>query len=195
MSSAMTKVEARKLFLQKRKELSDAQRDVFNLHIYNHFFLDPALSFVHTLHIFLSMERTREPDTWQLIDRIRREMPHIRLVIPRISNDGLLDHIYFEGLHQLKLNDLGIMEPQQGVPAEVSKIDMVLVPLVAVDRDGNRVGYGKGFYDRFLADCRPNCTKIGLSFFEPVDEITDAEAHDVPLDVLITPAGRISFVR
>jgi 5-formyltetrahydrofolate cyclo-ligase len=189
----MTKAEARKAFLQQRKQLSDAQRDVLNLQIYNHFFLDPSLSFIHTLHIFLSIERTREPDTWQIVDRIRREMPHIRLVIPRINDQGKLDHIYFEGLHQLKANDFGIMEPMQGVPAEISKIDMVLVPLLAVDKRGNRVGYGKGHYDRFLVECRSDCTKIGLSFFEPADTIEDAEKHDVPLDVVITPNGRIHF--
>ncbi len=189
----MTKAEARKLFLQKRKELGDAQRDVLNLHIYNHFFLDPSLSFIHTLHIFLSMERTHEPDTWQIIDRIRREMPHIRLVVPRINENGVLDHLYFEGLHQLKAGGFGIMEPQQGVPAEVRKLDLVLVPLLAADTHGNRVGYGKGHYDRFLVDCREDCKKVGISFFEPVDEISDAEAHDIRLDVLVTPNGRIEF--
>lgn len=189
----MTKSEARKVYLKKRQALTDGQRDIFNLNIYHRIFASGYLDLVHTLHVFLSMERTQEPDTWQLIDRIRREMPGIRLVLPRIKDNGLLDHIYFEGLHQLKENALGILEPQQGVPAPVNKIDMVIIPLVAVDVEGNRVGYGKGFYDRFLKECRPDCKKIGLSFFAPTEKFSDVESHDVPLDMCFTPDGVIVF--
>jgi 5-formyltetrahydrofolate cyclo-ligase len=183
----MTKSEARREYLRRRQALTDAQRDIYNLAIYNRFFASGRLDFIKTLHIFLSMERTREPDTWQLIDRIRREVPNTRLVLPRINEQGLLDHIYYEGLHQLKLSTLGILEPQQGVPAPVQKIDMVIVPLVAFDVLGNRVGYGKGFYDRFLKECRSDCKKIGLSFFAPAEEFSDVEEHDVPLDACYTP--------
>lgn len=189
----MTKTEARKEFLKRRRSLTDAQRDVLNLHLYNHLFASGYLDRVHTLHIFLSMERTREPDTWQIIDRIRREMPNIRLVVPRIGNEGNLDNIYFEGLHQLKQSDKGILEPAQGVPVSVSKIDMVLVPLVAVDVEGNRVGYGKGFYDKFLKMCRPDCKKVGLSFFEPAEKFSDVQPHDVPLDACVTPDNVFVF--
>jgi 5-formyltetrahydrofolate cyclo-ligase len=193
MSSVMTKAEARKAFLEKRKALPDAQRDVLNLKIYHRIFASGYLDLVRNLHIFLSIERTREPDTWQLIDRIRREMPNIRLIVPKINERGLLDNIYFEGLHQLKQNELGILEPAQGVPATVSKIDMVMVPLVAFDVEGNRVGYGKGFYDRFLKDCRPDCKKVGISFFGPVEKFPDVEDHDVPLDMCFTPDDVVIF--
>lgn len=189
----MTKAQARKIYLAKRKALSQGERDMLNQHIYHNFFINPALSFVRTLHIFLSMERTLEPDTWGLIDRLRREMPFIRLVIPRIAENGELDHVYFEGLHQLKQSAFGIMEPVQGIPAEVTKIDFVLVPLLAVDRNGNRVGYGKGHYDRFLKECRADCTKAGISFFPPTEIFTDVEPHDVPLDLCFTPDGAIAF--
>jgi 5-formyltetrahydrofolate cyclo-ligase len=55
------------------------------------------------------------------------------------------------------------------------------------DRRGFRVGYGKGFYDKFLSECRADCLKIGLSYFEPIDEISDAQNFDVRLDCCITP--------
>ena len=195
MSSVMTKAEARQVYLQKRKALSDAERDILNLQIYNRFFASGYIDLVHTVHIFLSLERTREPDTWQIVDRIRREMPNIRLVIPRINPAGTLDHFYFEGLHQLTQNSLGILEPSQGIPASVSKIDFVLVPLTAFDENGNRVGYGKGFYDRFLKDCRPDCVKAGLSFFGPTEKFSDMEVHDVPLDLCFTPTEVYRFKR
>ena len=70
---------------------------------------------------------------------------------------------------------------------------MVLVPLLACDRAGHRVGYGKGFYDRFLAACRPDCRKIGLSYFRPVEAIVDVYDGDVRLDRVITPDGVIQF--
>ena len=70
---------------------------------------------------------------------------------------------------------------------------MVLVPLLCFDRSGHRVGYGKGYYDRFLRKCRADCKKIGLSMFDPVDEITDAGESDVRLDLVITPTATVSF--
>jgi 5-formyltetrahydrofolate cyclo-ligase len=188
----MTKAEARELYLKKRKALSDAERDILNWQIYNRIFASGELELKHTVHIFLSMERTQEPDTWQLIDKIRRELPSTRLVVPRI-NSNVLEHFYFEGLHQLRQNEFGILEPTQGIPADVSKIDFVFVPLAAFDVEGNRVGYGKGFYDRFLKSCRRDCVKAGLSFFEAEETFSDVEEHDVPLDVCFTPGKVYKF--
>jgi 5-formyltetrahydrofolate cyclo-ligase len=72
-------------------------------------------------------------------------------------------------------------------------IDMILVPLLAFDKKGYRVGYGKGFYDKYLADCRKNCIKAGFSYFDPVDEIADKGDFDVPLDLCITPQSVYVF--
>ncbi len=69
----------------------------------------------------------------------------------------------------------------------MSSIDWVLVPLLAFDRRGHRVGYGKGFYDRFLAGCRSDARKIGLSLFAPVVAIDDIGSQDVALDAVVTP--------
>jgi 5-formyltetrahydrofolate cyclo-ligase len=64
---------------------------------------------------------------------------------------------------------------------------MVLIPLLAFDQTGQRVGYGKGYYDRFLANCRPDCIKTGLSFFPAEDKITDTNTFDIAMDFCITP--------
>jgi 5-formyltetrahydrofolate cyclo-ligase len=61
------------------------------------------------------------------------------------------------------------------------------VPLLAFDEKGFRVGYGKGFYDRFLKQCKDGGIKIGLSYFNPIDTIEDAGEFDVPLNFCITP--------
>lgn len=186
----MTKADARKEYLKKRMALKDAERDELNRQIFKRFFASGYVDTAETIHIFLSMERTREPDTWKIIDKI---LPRKKVVVPRLNENGLLDHIYFEGLHQLKQSDKGILEPSRGVPASVHKIDMVLVPLVAVDVEGNRLGYGKGFYDRFLITCRPDCKKVGISFFEPAERFSDVQPHDVPLDACITPNEMYAF--
>jgi 5-formyltetrahydrofolate cyclo-ligase len=80
-----------------------------------------------------------------------------------------------------------------GLEVPVSKIDVVFVPLLAFDKNGNRVGYGKGFYDNFLAKCREDVIKIGLSFFEPEEIIDDVFKTDIRLDYCVTPFGINNF--
>ncbi|GHB55156.1 hypothetical protein GCM10007390_05410 [Persicitalea jodogahamensis] len=88
-------------------------------------------------------------------------------------------------------NRWGIEEPGAGTsqPVEIQAIDAVLVPLLAFDQKGHRVGYGGGFYDRFLAQCRPDTLKIGLSAFEAIEEIEDADEWDVKLNYCVTPTN------
>jgi 5-formyltetrahydrofolate cyclo-ligase len=188
----MTKAEIRKAFLEKRAALSDATWQTFSAAISNQFFSSVDLSFVRKLHVYLPMEGKKEPDTWILIDKIRREHPQVRLIVPRIDQ-GQLSHFFFEGLHQVKTNTWGIPEPTQGVPAEPGEIDLVIVPLLAADQTGHRVGYGKGFYDRFLKECRSNCVKIGLSLFPLIERIDDAGPHDIQLDAVVTPEAYHPF--
>ena len=96
----MTKKELRKLYLTKRKAITEAEYHLLNHQLYSNFFASFDLSFLHVLHTFLPIHENREPDTWPIIDRIRREFPHIRIVIPRVNKDtDTLDHFYFEGLH------------------------------------------------------------------------------------------------
>lgn len=189
----MTKSELRKLYLQKRLALSEAEYLRLNRLICDRFFSSIDLSFINVLHTFLPIREKREVDTWLLIDRIRREFPHIRLSLPKINEQGEIENIYFEGLHQLEKNSWGIEEPRHGVPTTIEKIDLILVPLLCFDKQGNRVGYGKGFYDKFLAACKPECKKIGLSLFEVEKKITDTNDFDIQLDNCVTPLGLVSF--
>lgn len=78
-------------------------------------------------------------------------------------------------------------EPLDGIEISPLKIDVVFIPLLAFDKKGNRIGYGKGFYDQFLSDCKADVIKIGLSFFEAEEAITDVYKDDVPLDYCVTP--------
>jgi len=188
----MTKAELRKLYLQERLALTEADCLSYSRQICEQFFFSFDISFFKIIHLYLPIEKNKEPDTWLILDRIRREFPNTRISVPRVKNNQL-ENFFFEGLHQLEKNSWGIQEPKQGVPTLTEKIDLVIVPLLAFDQAGHRVGYGKGFYDRFLKECRPDCKKVGLSFFEPVEKITDSEEHDVALTHCITPTQIYQF--
>lgn len=189
----MTKQELRKIYLAKRQSLSEAEYGQLNFQLYQNFFSAVDLSFIRVFHIFLPIISKHEPDTWLIIDRIRREFPHIRISIPKVNDQkGELENFYFEGLHQLTTNEWGIQEPKQGIPTEPEKIDFVLVPLLAFDLQGHRVGYGKGYYDKLLASCGNHCNKCGISFFDPEENINGIIPTDIPLDFCITPKGKWS---
>lgn len=189
----MTKQELRKTYLEKRQALSEAEYAQRTFKLYQNFFSNIDLSFVKVVHSFLPITSNNEPDTWLIIDRIRREFPHIRISIPRVNNKtGELENFYFEGLHQLATNSWGIQEPKKGIPTEPEKIDLVIVPLLVFDEQGDRVGYGKGYYDKFLKTCPNKTQKIGISLFPPVQKIP-SEDYDVKLTSAITPDQYIAF--
>ena len=75
----------------------------------------------------------------------------------------------------------------------IKKIDIIFIPLSIFDLSGHRVGYGKGYYDRFLKSLNSNTVKIGLSLFEPVEEIIDINNDDVSMDICVTPNSIYDF--
>lgn len=144
------------------------------------------------LHLFLSIARQREPDTWEIIREVWSEELSLRLAVPVVQPDGTsLRHYELVPDTQLRPNRWGIDEPVPDPAAEVapSQLDAVLVPLLYCDQRGHRVGYGGGFYDRFLAQCRPGTAFIGLSVLNepPGPLIADVLPTDVPLTAYITP--------
>jgi 5-formyltetrahydrofolate cyclo-ligase len=182
----MNKDELRKTYLTKRLALTESEHHALSNKISDLFFLSVELSSIKNLHVYLPIEAKREPDTWLIINRIQKESPHIRLVIPRVNGEAM-ENIFFEGRDQLEKNRWKILEPKIGLHATAQEIDLVIVPLLAVDKQGHRIGYGRGYYDRFLKLCRPDCMKIGLSFFEPELSIEEKHDDDVLLNACLTP--------
>lgn len=84
-------------------------------------------------------------------------------------------------------------EPTAGKLLEPTHVDIILLPLLIFDQKGNRIGYGKGFYDRYLSRCRPDTLKIGLSYLPPVPQIEDVGDFDIPLDYCATPERLYDF--
>lgn len=148
------------------------------------------------VHVFLPIRSQNEVDTGPIIDQLWQTDSEIT-VVTSITNiqTGTLTHVVLTPTSGLIVNRYGIPEPNPAtsIPVSAAVLDVVLVPLLVFDRQGHRVGYGKGFYDRFLAECRPDCLKIGLSLFSPIDRIDDVTETDVTLDVCITPEQIIQF--
>jgi 5-formyltetrahydrofolate cyclo-ligase len=144
------------------------------------------------LHVFLPLLKRNEPNTWEIIRRVWHEK--LRLAVPIVQPDGIsLRHYELTPETPLLRSRWGIDEPDPVTAQEISPaiLNAVLVPLLAVDRAGQRVGYGGGFYDRFLVQCRPGTSFIGLNVLDepPVEQITDVLPTDVPLTACITPGG------
>ncbi|QCR24250.1 5-formyltetrahydrofolate cyclo-ligase [Pontibacter sp. SGAir0037] len=190
----MRKADLRKLMLQQRKALPLEEVNFRSQRMASLFFQRFRLNPGITVHVFLPIIRNKEVNTWPFIERLRLEHPEVRVAVPvtDITENNLSHHILTDEAVLVE-NAWGIPEPQHAHVISAAEVDMVLLPLLAFDKTGHRVGYGKGYYDRFLADCRPNVLKIGLSLEPPVEQIADAGLHDIPLDFAITPAGIWAF--
>ncbi len=190
----MFKAELRKIYLAKQKNLSVLERKQNSEQIIKRFFAGFDLSNTNFLHCFLPIERTNEIDTKPIFQKIWREFPHVETFVPRVNfQTNEIENSKFTSKTKLVKNAWEISEPPRGKSVETEKIDLVLVPLLCFNRKGFRVGYGKGFYDKFLKNCRVDCLKIGLSYFEPVTEIADSQEFDVRLDFCITPEKIVDF--
>jgi len=129
-----------------------------------------------------------------LISYLRTNYPAVNIVLSKSNfESGTLVNYIWDDKVVLEKNKWGILEPVSGTIVKEECIDIVIVPLLITDHYGNRVGYGKGFYDRFLVKCRPDVQKIGLSYYAPVDHIEDVDAWDIPVNCLITPAKEYLF--
>ena len=192
----MVKKELRKLFHAQRLALSTAEYSSKCVLLCNRFFSDIDLTNDHVIHSYLSIDKNKEPDTWLIINRIHSDFPQIRISVPRIKpGTRELENFYMDTLRQMVTNEWGIPEPVSGTETPIDQIDVILVPLLAFDLRGHRVGYGKGYYDRFLMQCRPGAKRIGISFFPPVERIEDTNDDDVLLDYCITPEKTFEFTK
>lgn len=189
----MTKKEARQRYKQKRTEIPDNQVEKLqDLLLVN--FQQLSLPFFEYLHSYLPINTIAEVDTYPIMEYLRFCNPGLQVIVPKTDFSNLsMIHFLYDDNTILKENEYHIMEPVAGNIVEPELIDVVLVPLLAFDEKGNRVGYGKGFYDRFLAECRPDVIKIGLSFFDAVDEISDTNEFDLPLTYCVTPQKLYEF--
>ncbi len=187
---SMDKSQIRKRYKKLRKELSETEVMDKSLLIANRC-LELPIWEKQIFHLFLSLEDQNEVDTALILTLLQGKDKEV--VVPKIIDPEQLQHILLTDQTPFQKNSLGIPEPVSGIQIEPSKIDVVFVPLLAFDNKGNRIGYGKGYYDRFLARCKPECIKIGLSFYEVEQDSFPMEATDIPLDYCVTPEQLFRF--
>jgi len=189
----MTKKELRKIFTEKRSRLTEAEQSKLDdlLLIQFQKLPLPDIQYLFTYYPFASK---REPGTALVTRYLQFLFPSLQIAIPQIDiSTGDMNAMLVNDETIYALNHYEIFEPQNGIELDHLKIDLVIVPLLAVDKEGYRVGYGKGFYDRFLAQCREEMVTVGLSYFEPIEKIEDTNAFDVPLKYCITPERLYEF--
>jgi 5-formyltetrahydrofolate cyclo-ligase len=186
-STAMIKKDIRHLYRERRKALTVVQRNKMDdLLLIRFQTID--LPFIRTLLSFWPIEKNAEPNVHLITDWLDFRNPELIIAYPKTDFELHKMHAVIPGeATGFTTTEFGLHEPIGSEHIEAADIDMVLVPLLAVDKAGYRVGYGKGFYDRFLSGCRKDCIKAGFSYFEPVDQIADKGDFDVPLNLCITP--------
>lgn len=188
----MQKALLRKQALAQRSALTNQQTQEINLQLLANF---KKLDFngINAIHVFLPIVRNVEPNTFLFIDWLQQAHSEIKIVVSKsnFANYTMSSHLYL-GKADLIENKYQIPEPKTEVVFS-EQIDMVLVPLLAFDKFGYRVGYGKGFYDRFLTD--KQTIKVGVAFFEPVEQIEDVHLNDIKLDYCLTPKQIYKFAQ
>lgn len=186
----MYKKELRPYYKSLRNKLTPESISSSSIAIANFILRLPIWEFNY-YHLFLSIASQKEIDTTPVLSILQGKDKNI--VLPKVLDNTNLSHFLLTDSTVLKTNRWDIPEPVDGIEILTRKIDVVFIPLLAFDTKGNRVGYGKGFYDRFLKDCRPEVVKIGFSFFEAEEKISDVDDTDIPLDYCITPLKIYSF--
>ncbi|MEO5912385.1 MAG: 5-formyltetrahydrofolate cyclo-ligase [Pelobium sp.] len=190
----MVKQQYRTAYLQKRLALSKSEfwqlNDLIVAQLNN--FNWSAFNYVH---LFLPINGKNEVDTFEILSFFKSKFPDLNIVVPRTNfKDSSMEHILFDHEHTILIkNSYQIPEPLYGKTVPINLIDAVFIPLLTFDEKGHRIGYGGGFYDRFLKTCNTNTLKIGLSLFGPEKEILDINEFDIPLNHCITPEKVYTF--
>ena len=184
----MTKKTLRSKYKKLRKSLTHDTVRTFNLSVYDSFFTSINPKF-KTYHVYLSTDY--EVCTRKIIATLLDNGK--KVFIPKITHSQQMDAVAYTQKTIVEKNKYNILEPQNENRIDSLLLDAVITPLLAIDVNGNRIGYGGGYYDRFFKKCRADVCKIGLGFFLPEKKLFPAESHDVSLDMYLSPQGITYF--
>ncbi|MBP1166116.1 5-formyltetrahydrofolate cyclo-ligase [Chryseobacterium sp. PvR013] len=187
----MLKAELRKKYTQKRKALSPDEAFLLSENIFENFihYFNPKES--EKVHVFVPIPVRKEIDTQIFIHYFLAH--NIRVYVPKIVGDQLINIEVFEET-VFETNNWGISEPVSNEDSGENAFDYVITPLLYCDKKGNRVGYGKGFYDGLFQNVSAETKKIGVNYFDPDEYVDDVWENDIPLDYLVTPTKVLSFL-
>lgn len=186
----MLKKDIRKKYLDLRKTLSKDEVSILSKKIFENFILQFKPVENQKVHLFLSISKFNEIDTFFFLNYFFEK--NICVFVPKIVEDKLISVKLFAD-SELETNSWGIPEPKSNMDSGEKDFDFVITPLLYCDNQGNRVGYGKGFYDQFFAEINATSKKIGINYFPPSETIDDVFENDIPLDYLITAESCFNF--
>lgn len=186
----MTKSELRKIYTEKRKTLSKDEVLFLSQEIFEQFKKKFPLTENQNIHCFLTISERNEVDTQFFLNYFFEKK--VNVFVPKIIDEKLIS-VELRKNTFLKKNSWGILEPESNIDSEQKIFDFVITPLLYCDKNGNRLGYGKGFYDNLFSNINSETIKIGVNFFYPNEEIDDIFEKDIPLDYLVTPTDVLSF--
>ena len=186
----MTKAELRTEYIKKRKTLSPDEVLNFSAEIFKRFKKQFKTVSGQKVHCFLSISEKKEVDTNLFLNYFFEN--GCRVFVPKIVKGELISIEIVQDSKLIK-NAWGISEPESNSDCGENDFDLIITPLLYCDSTGNRVGFGKGYYDGFFSRINKNAAKIGVNFFEPSEIVEDIWGKDIPLDYLITPTATLSF--
>lgn len=188
----MNKAAIREKYINMRKSLSPMELERISEAITHNLFSNYQLE-NKKISLFLPIEGKKEINTYKIWEKAMSFGAQV--AVPKTNMKSLdIKQVLFESEDQLEVVSFGIPEPKKGRVIAAEHFDYIFVPLLAIDKNGNRVGYGKGIYDRFLSKCSPRCKFIGLWHFDDLeDKIDDITFQDVKLHACITPNNLYRF--
>ena len=187
----MLKKEIRSKYKTLRLALTEKEVDEMSLAIANKVLTLPIWEKTY-FHLFLPIEEQKEVNTEFIMHLLSGKDKEICISKSDFESRKMTHYLLTDNT-KIKKNEYNIPEPINGIEVPIHKLEVVFIPLLAFDKTGNRVGYGKGFYDKFLSECNSDTIKIGLSFFEPEELISDIFEGDVKLDYCVTPKSVFEF--
>ena len=190
----ITKNSLRELWLATRLKLNEPDKNHGSFEIQDRVLETFNFNDVGFVNIFLPVHNKCEVRTWSLIQYLQEKYSAVSISVPTIKDirNREMNAVELDKHSVYIQNKWGIDEPESGKVIEPSLLNIIFIPLIAFDQQGHRLGYGGGFYDRYLINCS-NAIKVGLSYFDPIQEIPEINQYDIKMDYCITPNRTYQF--
>lgn len=185
MEAGQEKQKLREQFLQRRLQLRDETYLTKSARIIERLKQQPEYQDAEKLHCYVSMQKRHEVNTIPFIKELLDQDKKLAVPVTDFQKN-VLHSRYITRFEDLQENKWGVLEPVAGEIAKPGEFDLVIVPMVGGDYNKNRIGYGKGFYDRFLSESGGAAVAVGLLFEDCLVESIPIEEFDIPMDKLIT---------
>lgn len=183
MTPSFTKKELRIVYKQKRNALSSDEVIFLSKKIFDNFIKRFDVKANDKIHCFITIPEKKEIDTSFFFNYFFEN--NIRVFVPKMIGDNLVSiELFPDSL--LEANNWGVIEPVGSNFSDINDFDICITPLLYCDKNGNRIGYGKGFYDKFFSVANVK-NKIGINFFDINEIVSDFDYNDISVDYLVTP--------